>query len=145
MMAVLFCSLLLALPGCKWMSEITDATGIGDGVVTEAEQVKISLGVSAALLTLDSAEEQAVHVVSGALLAKLSAKDSVTLEKLDSYLSDSIKDLNVEPAVLTTVNNFVKTAKASIAAKLGITSDSQLAKYLVGIRAILNEFYSQTA
>jgi hypothetical protein len=146
-----------ALTGCSAISDIatdiTDTTGIGDGVITDVEAAKIKTAVALALLAYDDATELAIHAGVGEIIAKLDIAESVSLTDIDSLVTEQLTSLDgVDATSAALVIGFAALAKAKIVSGLGLDEliasaedyAEQVGNYVIGIRAFLDEIYAQT-
>jgi hypothetical protein len=143
--------------GCSTISniaaDVTDTTGIGDGIVTEVEALKIQTGVTLALLAYSDDAQIVLHEKFGDILENIDAAEDVSLTDIDGWVTDELASLDsIDDATAALVTGFASLARAKIISTLGLDAlidtaedyAAQVANYVVGIRAIIQEVYDQT-
>jgi hypothetical protein len=145
-----------ALTGCSAISDIatdiTDTTGIGDGVITDVEAAKIKTGVTLTLLAYSDAAQIILHEKVGELIENIDTAETVSLSDIDMWTTEKLTGLDADDEVATLVAGFVSLVRAKIISILGLdelidTAEdyaAQTAGYVVSIRAFLQEVYDQT-
>jgi hypothetical protein len=134
---------LASLQGCKTATgdKVAAATGIGDGKVSLAENLFIKVGVSKILSPKSAAVITGLHIISAGMLEKL-GDDPTSLEALEEQLQEVIEENGITgEEILSAVDDLTADLKSGLSDQLGESDDST---YLVGLKAVLEEIYSQT-
>ena len=146
LLALLAMVLIAFIPACKTTTgdKIAAATGIGDGKVSIIESMMINTAVTAALVPLSTGTKTALHVVSGAMLEKLSTDDAIMLTTLDERVPEIMAANGItDTMVLDEVTDFAGRVKAAITEAVEGQNGGDKA-YLVGVKAVLTAIHNKT-